>query len=695
MQNKLIHEKSPYLLQHAHNPVEWYPWGEEAFAKARSEKKLIFLSIGYSTCHWCHVMAHESFEDEEVAQVLNESFVAIKVDREERPDIDAVYMEVCQILTRQGGWPLTILMTPEQKPVFVGTYFPKRRKYGHLGLIELLNAFAEAWKKDPGHLEQESEKITAYLYEDRREKTVSVDLDKNIFKKAEKQFESIYDAENGGFGAAPKFPTPHNLLFLMRYAMLSGQHTVEANQDMLDLNNIDRNDADENDFIKNMAYKTLEMMYRGGIFDHIGGGFSRYSTDERWLVPHFEKMLYDNALLTYAYLEAYQISKKELFRIAAEKTLTYVMQTLTSEEGGFYCGEDADSEGEEGKFYLFTKKEILDVLGKTDGEIYCKWYGITENGNFEGKNIPNLLDNPDYEMISKQAEEMNEKLADYRKNRMKLHRDDKILTSWNGLMIAAFAKAYQILGKTEYLQAAVCAETFVREKMSSKDGRLRIRYREGECAGDGQLNDYAFMAWAEIELYKTVFDTEYLKRAAGMCEWIMELFYDKERLGFYFYASDAEQLIYRPKEMYDGAVPSGNGVAAYVFVQLAHLTGEMVWTERAEAQIQFLAGEIQEYPMGYTFSLLAFLQELYAHRELVVTVRSREMLEPFKCMLREHENTNLGILVKTEKNAEELAKLCPYTEPYLIEDEAVYYLCQDGACMQPVRNIEELSKILG
>lgn len=670
--NKLVNEKSPYLLQHADNPVNWYPWGEEAFQKAEKEKKLIFLSIGYSTCHWCHVMAHESFEDKEVAGVLNEHFISIKVDKEERPDIDAVYMEVCQMMTGQGGWPLTILMTPEQKPVFAGTYFPKHRKYGQAGLLELLEAFRAAWENDSEKLVRESERITAFLHQDRRERRDHRALEKEIFQEAVHLYEELYDKKYGGFGKAPKFPAPHNLLFLLRYAKL--EHAEQ---------------------VAEMAYHTLLSMYAGGIFDHVGGGFSRYSTDEEWLVPHFEKMLYDNALLAYVYLEAFQMSKRTVFREVAERILQYVLRELTNPRGGFYCGQDADSEGEEGKYYVFTRQELLEVLGEERGGIYCRWYGVTEEGNFEGKNVLNLIENPDYERSNPEISSMNQTIEKYRRGRMELHRDDKVLTAWNGLMIAAFAKGYQVLGEQQYLTAAERAEEFVKKELSDESGRLKIRYREGESAGEGQLNDYAFMAWAELELYNASLGAGHLEKMIDLLKVMVDLFRDREDGGFYFYASDAEQLIHKPKEVYDGAIPSGNGMAAYLLVQADHLTGEVVWSDRAEKQLSFLSHHVREYPAGYSMGLTAMLGELYAYRELVCVAKEAGDFETIQSLLRDRGNKNLSVLGKTEENADKLAVICPYTADYPIASEGVsYYLCQDGACMLEIREIEKLKGIL-
>ncbi len=467
--NRLIHEISPYLLQHAQNPVDWFPWGDEAFEKAQSEDKPIFLSIGYSTCHWCHVMEKESFEDAEVAAAMNENFVCIKVDREERPDIDAVYMAVCQALTGSGGWPLTVFLTPEQKPFFAGTYFPKEPRYGQHGLLEILDRISTLWKTNKIDILNSGEEI-ATLFSEKRE-TQSHFLSQTAANEAEAQLEVNYDTQWGGFGSAPKFPAPHNLLFLLRCHWLGiGNHPLAV------------------------VEHTLQAMYQGGVFDHVGGGFSRYSTDEKWLVPHFEKMLYDNALLAMAYTEAFQITRNPLYRGVAEKILGYVDREMTSPEGGFYSAQDADSEGEEGKYYTFTPNEIRQVLGEANGYAFCEQHDITDSGNFEGKSIPNLIGRdavlPDADM-----EAMLEKLYDYRLKRYPLHKDDKSQTSWNALMIVAYAKADRVFEKQDYLQAAEKAYAFIGRYLTSEDGSLLVSFRNGQAKGQGLLDDYAFLAW--------------------------------------------------------------------------------------------------------------------------------------------------------------------------------------------------------
>lgn len=670
MSNRLKNEKSPYLLQHGENPVDWYPWGDEAFRKAFDENKPVFLSIGYSTCHWCHVMAHESFENEEVAVLLNKEFVSIKVDKEERPDIDAVYMTVCQAVTGSGGWPLTVIMTPEQKPFFVGTYFPKNSRYGRPGLMEILREAALLWKNQRKDLENNGEMLADAVQHRHQSLAVSADkLDKTLLARACTMYLRQFDWKWGGFGTAPKFPAAHNLLFLMCYGR-----------------------SENNAAAIRMVEMTLEAMAKGGICDHIGGGFSRYSTDDQWLVPHFEKMLYDNALLLWAYAEAYRLTEKSVYRDVARDTADYMLRELWGE--GFYCGQDADSDGIEGKYYVFTPGEIKSVLGEKDGEKFCDLYNMTAQGNFEGKSIPNrigkdLADNPN----SKEHKAWKKKLYDYRLKRTKLHKDDKVLLSWNGWAMIALVRAGEIMDEPSYIDAAVKTEKFIREKMTDKNNRLFLRYREGETANAGQLDDYAVYTLALIELYESTFDIEYLEEALFRAGQIRALFEDREEGGYYMTAADGEVLISRPKETYDGAVPSGNSVMAMVLQRLAFLTGEKEWQEAADRQLHFCAGELYEYPTGYSFALLALSASLYPHKELVCTIKENapEMLKHY---LKKYPAEEISVLVKTEKNRERLIKCAPFTAGYPVpETEARYYLCENGACQMP-RALEEIEKYL-
>lgn len=663
MANRLNQEKSPYLLQHGENPVDWYPWCADAFQKAVREDKPVFLSIGYSTCHWCHVMAHECFEDREVADLLNRQFISIKVDREERPDIDAVYMSACQAVTGSGGWPLTIFMTPEQKPFFAGTYFPKHGGYGRLGLMELLERVAELWKHDREALLNAGNQISAAI---NHVKTAGGrEPDRKLAERAFAQLAGRFDHQWGGFGEAPKFPTPHNLLFLMRYASA----------------------MQEPNALK-MAQITLEDMARGGIHDHIGGGFSRYSTDEMWLVPHFEKMLYDNALLLITYAKAFQYTKRECFADVANRTARYILRELTGEEGGCYCGQDADSGGVEGKYYVFTPEEGKQVLGEADGGEFCRLYDITQSGNFEGKSIPNRIRS--FEEGWSREDPRLKKLYDYRLNRAKLHKDDKILLSWNAWTMIGLARAGVALGEGAYLNAAVRIQRFIESRMTDDDNRLYLRYRDGEAAHGGQLEDYAVYALALLELYRATFDAGYLKEAVRRAKQMVELFEDGETGGYFMTASDGEKLIARPKETYDGAIPSGNSAAAMVLESLAALTGEREWQTAADRQMRFLAENIGEYPSASCFGILAMMDAVYPHRELVCTHKSGLPRE-LEAYLKEHPAEDLCVLLKTAGNAELLAGLAPFTRDYPIAAEGpVYYLCENGACKAPVTDFRQL-----
>ena len=668
--NRLINEKSPYLLQHAYNPVNWFPWGKEAFDKANIEDKPIFLSIGYSTCHWCHVMAHESFEDLEVAALLNEYYVCIKIDREERPDIDSVYMSVCQAMTGQGGWPLTVFMTPDHIPFYCATYIPKNPKYGMGGLMNMLPEIHLLWKNKRNTLLEQGQTIQNYLKQNQVFSS-GQEPDASLLVSAVTHFKQAFDSQNGGFHSAPKFPSPHNLIFLIKYGILEKDKTVLS-----------------------MAEKTLDQMYRGGIFDHIGGGFSRYSTDEKWLVPHFEKMLYDNALLAYSYLEAFSHTRKPVYEIAARKTLDYVLQELQDEKGGFYCGQDADSDGVEGKFYVFTPDEIIDLLGQIDGDKWNKWYDITKDGNFEDKNIPNLLSNDDFEQYTDSILDLNEKIYAYRMTRTSLHKDDKVLTSWNGLMIAAFAKAYCVLGEELYYDAAVKAQKFILNSLTDEKGRLMLRWRKGEAVGNGILDDYAFYCFGLLELYRCKFEIEFLEQAVKTANHIVSYFYDKNSNGYFLYASDSEQLISRPKELYDGAMPSGNAIAAQVFAILSSLTGELYWEEISERQIRFLAGNTSDYPAGHTASLTALIKVLYPSKQLVCVTDENLDFEKFLKDFHSTDFNDTDILIKTSENETILSNLCPFTKDYPVEKEkTAFYLCQNQTCTAPVYSMNKLCSL--
>ncbi len=649
MSNHLKNQSSPYLLQHAENPVNWYPWSEEAFEKAKREDKPIFLSIGYSTCHWCHVMAHESFENEEVAEILNRNFVAIKVDREERPDIDSVYMEVCQALTGSGGWPMSIFMTAEQKPFYAGTYFPPDSRYGIIGFRDLLLAIAEKWKTEKDRLMASAEQILLHIENGTYENQSELDL--RLPQKAAKVFAESFDRTYGGFGRAPKFPVPHNLLFLTLYSQIHEDREAFS-----------------------QVRLTLESMRRGGIFDQIGDGFSRYSTDEYFLVPHFEKMLYDNALLIAAYSAAYKASDQRLFLDTAEKTAEYIFREMTGPTGEFYSAQDADSEGEEGKYYVWAYEEILHVLGREKGEAFCRYFNVTEKGNFEGRNILNLLHE---QTAAENFDEEKKRLYEYRKSRAELHLDDKVLTSWNSLMICAMAVLYRVTGAGQYLSAAERAYQFIEENLT--DGTLLyVGCRGGVRLAKGFLDDYAYYGGALISLYEVTSKLEYLKRAGEIIREAMSQFADQAG-GYFLYGAKNSSLITRPKETYDGALPSGNSMMAYCLVRLSQLMDEAeTYREAAEKQLAFLSAEAQAYPTGHSMFLLALL--FYANPPQKIT----------------------AVLSGYEQKAEVLSRLPLYADIKIWEQETAeypllngrttYYVCKDHRCLPPTNELPSSSK---
>ncbi len=715
MSNRLKNETSPYLLQHRDNPVDWYPWSEEAFEKARKEDKPIFLSIGYSTCHWCHVMAHESFEDAETAGLLNQYFVSIKVDREERPDIDTVYMAVCQAFTGSGGWPMSIFMTWDKKPFFAGTYFPPKSGYGMPGFPALLKGAADEWDHNREELLRSAEQVIAHfkesesLDEGEREDGFSTEKadgklferteDEELFgeraagnrhgkaaaenlpEKAMKQFSESFDHVYGGFREAPKFPVPHNLWFLMLYANQNGNDNVNHKEMHKEnpMKNPMKNSMEspmenpmenpmEHPMALEMVEKTLTQMRKGGIFDQIGYGFSRYSTDRYYLAPHFEKMLYDNALLIIAYGAAYEITQKPFYLDTAEKTAQYVLREMTFPKGGFYSAQDADSEGVEGKFYTFTLREVLELLGEEKGRPFAKAFDITEKGNFEGVNIPNLLTSHDLEQDF--SEELQE-LYHYRAKRTKLHLDDKILVSWNSMMIAALSMLYRVSRSERYLQAAVNAQMFL-EKNLIKDGRLRTSWRGGVCSGYGFLDDYAFYIAALMELYHSTLKGDYLEKARWFCDEAVKRFWDEKRGGFYLADSEDTELFMNPKESYDGAVPSGNSVMAYNFVRLYQLTEKEVYRELAEKQMDYMTREAHGYPAGHSMFLVARLLHDNPPEHITVVLKDKGDLEKIRGCL-----PFLGNVMVTAEN-----------EAYpLLNGKTTFYVCKNHTCFPPVNEI--------
>lgn len=639
MSNHLKNSSSPYLLQHAENPVDWFPWCEEAFSKARSEDKPIFLSVGYSTCHWCHVMAHESFENPETAKILNENFVSVKVDREERPDVDSVYMAVCQAFTGSGGWPMSVFMDWEKKPFFAGTYFPPQPRFGAPAFPDLLKTITNLWSSDRGRLLRSAVEIINFL----KTENVSPGIPsaENLPEKAARFFLDSFDEKNGGFGSAPKFPTPHNLLFLMLYAK-------------------QKQSAKPIEPVK----KTLLQMRKGGIFDQIGYGFSRYSTDEFFLAPHFEKMLYDNALLIMAYSAAFAASKKRIYLDTAEKTAEYILREMTSEQGGFFSAQDADSGGVEGKFYTFSLGEVLDVLGEERGRRFAETFDITQNGNFEGKNIPNLLKSGD--LISDFGEEVK-LLYDYRKKRSKLHLDDKILLSWNSMTIAALSMLYRISRKKKFLSAAVNAQRFIEEKMCGD--KLRTSLRNGVCSDNSFLDDYAFYAAALIELYNSTLDKNYLEKAKRLCGEAVRRFSDRDGDGFYLSETDSTELFMNPKETYDGAIPSGNSVMAYDLVRLYQLTENEEYCGLAEKQLSFLSERSVDHPSGHCMFLIAKMLFDEPPEHIAVVLENGADISGVKARLPFLANVSI------------VGESAEYP---LLNGKTTYYICKGNSCLPPV-----------
>ena len=670
--NRLANEQSPYLLQHADNPVDWYPWGKEAFKKARELDRPIFLSIGYSTCHWCHVMEHESFEDDSVAKLLNDSFISIKVDREELPEIDHVYMSVCQAMTGGGGWPLTIVMTPAKEPFFAGTYFPKDKRGGRSGLFQILPMIADAWNSKRQDIMTSVGQVKNYL-DQLNSKPAGNNFSTELINRAYDQFRNGFDEEYGGFFRAPKFPSPHNLIFLMRY------HHSFDNKIALD-----------------MATKTLKQMRLGGIYDHIGFGFHRYSTDRHWLVPHFEKMLYDQAMIAMAYTEAYHITGEDIFAQTAREIFTYVLRDMTASEGGFFSAEDADSEGEEGKFYIWTEQEIKEVLGEDYGKEFNDIFSITTPGNYRdessGKetrlNIPHLKN---YNTNgSNEFESAREKLFNIREKRIHPLKDDKILTDWNGLMIAALAKAAIVLDEPVYLDAAEKAAEFVLHSIS-KGERLLKRYRNGVAALDAHLDDYAFMAWGLLELYEATFATKYLSQALDLMNIMVEDFWDDKNGGFFLGSDQSEKLIVRSKTAYDGAIPSGNSVAVMNMVKLTRITGNTKWAELAEKTIRAFSEDVNRAPTGYTLMLTGFMFDTQNSKEIVIVGDSRNRnTTKFLHTIRASYAPHKVLLFKdTSVSDNRLEQLANWTSTQnSINGKPTAYVCKNFACNQPTSDLQ-------
>ena len=685
--NRLVFQKSPYLLQHAGNPVDWYPWGDEAFERARRDDKPIFLSIGYSTCHWCHVMEHESFEDTTVARLMNSAFVCIKVDREERPDIDQLYMSVTQAMTGSGGWPMTIIMTPDKRPFFAGTYFPKESLYGRPGMLELVPRIQQAWTHEREKLLTGAQSVVDFL---KQNSTVPAGtaLTEATLNTAFQQLSSRYDSTYGGFGQAPKFPTPHNLTFLLRYWHRSGDsHALE------------------------MVEQTLRKMRLGGIFDHVGFGFHRYSTDQTWLLPHFEKMLYDQATLAMAYTEAFQATGKQQYAEVAEEIFTYVLRDMTSPKGGFYSAEDADSDGEEGLFYLWTPEELKAVLGETEGEFVAKLFDVVAGGNFHdqssgkktGGSILHLKKsfsaiaaerNEPREKLENRWQAARHKLFEHREKRVHPFKDDKILTDWNGLMIAALAKAGAAFGEPKYVEAAQKAADFILTELRRPDGTLFKRYRDGEAALPAHVEDYAFMTWGLLELYEATFDVHTLKNALALNDVLVRDFWDEQNGGFYFTSSNSrEELLVRSKEIYDGAIPSGNSVAALNLIRISRMTGNNSFEAKAEAIGRAFSRQVARGPIGHTQLMSALNFWLGPSYEVVVAgdLKEQPTREMLHALAAKYIPNKVLLFRPGKAERPAIVDLAAYTEFQKEQNGlATAYVCRDFACKAPTNSIDEM-----
>jgi uncharacterized protein len=672
--NALIHETSPYLLQHAHNPVQWYPWREEALSKARREDKPILLSIGYSACHWCHVMEQESFENEEIARLMNENFVSIKVDREERPDLDAIYMTAVQLMTGRGGWPMTVFLTPDQVPFYGGTYFPPDDRQGMPGFRRVLLSLAQAYREKRHIIRENAETLAAELRKANVIKDASGGLSAAILNNASSALALQYDSQYGGFGQAPKFPPSLALTFLMQ------QYHRKSDGKLLDIIN-----------------RTFEQMACGGIYDQIGGGFHRYSVDAQWLVPHFEKMLYDNALLSRAYLDAFLLTKNDFCQRICRETLDYVAREMTSPEGGFFSSQDADSEGIEGAFFLWTRSEVHAVLGEAEGDLFCRYYGITDEGNFEGKNIlhvprslgavarlNNMAEEPLFEILL----HGRESLFQAREKRTKPGRDEKVLMAWNGLMLRSFAEASIALECERYRQIAVRNAEFLLSKLS-QNGRLMRSYKDGKSQFNAYQEDYACLIDGLISLYEATFDLHWIREAEELADQMISLFWDAQSGGFYFTSEDHESLIHRPKELLDNATPSGNSVAAGAFLKLWKLTGNVEWSRYAVAILENVAGPMSEHPSAFPHLLCALDFFLGTTKEIAIIGEPRDegamklLAEVFQVYLPNK------VLACGAQGGLFLLENKPQ-----IEGMATAYVCENFACGLPMTSPIDLRRSL-
>ncbi|MBI4169229.1 MAG: thioredoxin domain-containing protein [Acidobacteria bacterium] len=688
----MARETSPYLRQHQHNPVDWYPWGEEALARARSEDRPIFLSIGYSACHWCHVMERESFEDQRVAAIMNEHFVNIKVDREERPDLDDIYMAATQMLSGQGGWPNSVFLTPDMKPFFAGTYFPPEPRFGRPGFEQVLIGVSEAYKTKRSEIGRVAEEVSEQI---RRLSEVDPSkqvLSPSILNRAFGDLAGRFDEREGGFGGAPKFPHSADVSFLLRY------HRRTGNPEAL-----------------RMAVLSLEKMARGGIYDHLGGGFHRYSVDARWLVPHFEKMLYDNALLARVYLEAAQAVRglpassalpaggaapATFFREAARHTLDWALREMASPEGGFYSSLDADSEGEEGKFYVWTPAEIEEVLGRQEAVLFCAIYGVTREGNFEGGRSILHLEKSIAEVASETRSEESDlrlriaasrsKLLRARERRVRPGRDDKVLADWNGLLISALALGARVLGEARFLEAGARAARMILDRMR-RDGRLLHSYKDGEARHRAHLTDHANLLAACLDLYEATFDPDWVHEGRSLAGQMLDLFSDGDRGGLLFTARDHEPLIARTRESNDGATPAGVSVAALALPRLAALTGEDSFKKKAEEVIRLYRDRIERHPSAFGTMLCALDQHLDRRREVVLAGRREDpVLRPFVGRLREIYDPNTVVALADPDRPGDAQAMPLLAGKVPVEGRPAAYVCVDGTCSSPVTSADRI-----
>ncbi|MDC0856517.1 thioredoxin domain-containing protein [Candidatus Nitrosopelagicus sp.] len=674
MPNNLSKETSPYLLQHKDNPVEWYSWNDESLKKAKDENKPIFLSVGYSSCHWCHVMAHESFENDDVAKIMNENFVNIKVDREERPDLDDIYQKICQMSTGQGGWPLSVFLTPEQKPFYVGTYFPVLDSYGRPGFGSLCRQLAQAWKEKPKDVGTSAEQFMSNLTKLERVSDGG-EIEKAILDEAAVNLLQVADTNYGGFGQAPKFPNAANLSFMFRYSKLSGITKFQE-----------------------FALMTLKKMAKGGIFDQIGGGFHRYSTDGRWLVPHFEKMLYDNALLPPVYAEAYQITKDPFYLGVVTKTLDYVMREMTSTSGLFYSAQDADTNGEEGQTFVWKKREIENILGD-DSEIFCIYYDVTDGGNFEGNTI--LANNINISSLSfkfnKTEDEITEllkrsskKLLDIRSKRDQPGTDDKIITSWNSMMISAFAKGYRISGNEKYFNAATNAAKYFSEQFS-KYGFIHRTFKNDIPKLNGYLDDYAYLVNSLIDVFEITSDAYFLDMAQNIANYMIEHFWNENEKSFYFTADTHESLIVRPKNYYDLSVPSGNSVAANALLKLHHLVNDKKFLKISKQILELNGTSAAENP--FAFGYLLNVMNLYLKHPTEITIINSENSEIVNSLYKKFIPEGIIIQIKDKENLELLSKYS-FFEGKEFSDKTNVTICKNFTCSLPLSELSKIEEIL-